>query len=107
MRYHLANARFLEREVEGSQVSSHPLAALLDDLFERLLVLTRGHGDQLVGGGRGQVVAEESMLLTQLIGPAVVDHLHHLVTLTWVDFIPPNAHEHSCASWVWISTSMR
>jgi hypothetical protein len=47
------------------------------------------------------------MLLAQLIGPAVVHHAHHLVALTGIDFVPPDAHEHSALSCYVMSISMR
>jgi hypothetical protein len=39
------------------------------------------------------------MLLAQLLGPAFVNHAHHFVALTRIDLVPPDAHEHSPASW--------
>jgi hypothetical protein len=47
------------------------------------------------------------MLLAQLISPALVDHTHHLVALTRIDLVPPDAHEHSHSSRFLMSISMR
>src|SRR5258708_35151809 len=107
MRYHLAEARFLEFHGQGRQMSAHPFATLLDDFLERLLVLACRHRDQLVGGGYDQVVAEESMLLAQLISPALVDHAHHLDALTRIHLVPPDAHEHSRSFRFLMSIRMR
>jgi hypothetical protein len=47
------------------------------------------------------------MFLSKLIGPAFIDHPHHFVALTRIDLVPPDAHEHSSASWFVMSISMR
>src|SRR5260370_4653169 len=52
MRYHLAEARFLEVQVQRRQMRTHPFPTLLDDFLPRLLVLTCGHGDQHTWGVR-------------------------------------------------------
>src|SRR3982074_3783813 len=100
MRYHLSLARILERDIEAKQACAHPLATLLHGAGQRLLVDTCRHRDQFVGSGGDHVIAEESWLASQLIGPAFVDSAHDLVALAGTDPIPPDAHVH------WVSSSV-
>src|ERR1700676_5366608 len=81
MRHHLSLARILERDIVAGQMRAHPLAALLDDAGKGLLVKTCSHRDELVLVGCHHVVAEESRLGSQMVGPAFVHQAHYFVAL--------------------------
>src|SRR6202030_3249866 len=98
MRYHLPNVGFAERYFEAREVGAHPFATLLDDSLESLLVKTCREGNQLVLGDRHDVVAEESRLVPQMIGPALVDHAYDLIALAGTHPISSDAHEHASSS---------
>src|SRR6266550_2512448 len=95
MGYDFSLTRVDEGEVDAHQVRADPFATLLNNPLQRFLVNACGHGDQLVGLGRDDVIAEKTRFLAQLIGPPFIDQGHNFVELAVTYPIPPDTHEHS------------